>query len=352
MGTIARISAAVPSIALLVIWWNADAAGRGGGPAVSGLGAYYARYFIDSIPERHTFLFLDNYLVRGGGAGIMAGVFFSFCIIGPLSYMLTRRIISRYTQARPWNPALLVIRETADGADYRPALVLFATSLACYLFLPRDLPGQTILYQRFSVILLISIIILGACMAGGAPRQPLWNEPCSYARCNATRLRRTTLHRIAKIGLIIVCIVHAVFWAENLISFNRENRAFNQELFRTTRDGGTLAGLVFDYRYRGNPAYIHFPNYYIVWRRGIACTKLVDYRFGTVRRRAGIDALPYYQEWGGHYDNYDGLYMKLDYLLVRGTPTERTRRLIEGFRPAAGAGGWTLYENTGAGVGF
>lgn len=131
MGTIARISAAVPSIALLVIWWNADAAGRGGGPAVSGLGAYYARYFIDSIPERHTFLFLDNYLVRGGGAGIMAGVFFSFCIIGPLSYMLTRRIISRYTQARPWNPALLVIRETADGADYRPALVLFATSLAC-----------------------------------------------------------------------------------------------------------------------------------------------------------------------------------------------------------------------------
>lgn len=336
LGAIVRIAAAIPAIMVLNVWWDGDAAARGGGTIVSYLGAYYTRYFTGSIPERYKFLFLDNYLVQEGRTGIAAGFFFSLCMIGPFLYPFIRRIISRYSRGSPRTPAPRVVRETTDGPDLRPALALFSTSLACYLFLPRDIPGQTILYQRFSVILLLSTIILGACLARSAP----------------TRRARIAFHRITKIALIVICLVHFVLWAENFISFNRENRAFDQELFREARDGGTLAGLIFDYGYRGSPAYIHFPNYYIVWRQGIACTKLVDYRFGTVRRRAGIDVLPHYQEWGGRYDNYDGLYMNLDYLLVRGTPTERTRRILEDFRPAAEAGKWMLYENTGAGVGF
>jgi hypothetical protein len=320
-GKVFRIAAAIPSLVLLNVWWNSDVAGHGGSPMVSDLGAYYTRYFIGSIPERYTFLFLDNYLVREGGAGIAVGLFFSFCIIVPFLYLSIRRVI---------------IREIKDGVDVRPALALFATSLVCYLILPSDIPGQTVLYQRFSVLLLLSIITVGACLARSTPN----------------RLAQITLNRITKIGLIIVCIAHFVLWADNFIFFNRENRAFNRELLREVRDSGTLAGLVFDYRYRGNPAYIHFPNYYIVWRRGIACTKIVDYRFGTVRRRVGIDALPHYLEWVVRYDDYDGTYMKLDYLLVRGTPTEKARRLLEGFRPAAEAGKWTLYENSGVGSGL
>jgi hypothetical protein len=253
-------------------------------------------------------LFLDNYTVLGGRTGIAVGLLFSLVIIVPTLYLLVRRRSGR---------------EQPHGLGSTIVVTFFITSLLCYLVLPRDLPGQTILYQRFSALVLLSVIVLGA------------------------RMGRNARNRFAVPLVILLCIGHFALWAEHFISFNRENSGFTGDFLRGVRSGGTLAGIVFDYRYRGNPAYIHFPNYYIVWRRGIACTKLVDYRFGIVRRRADGESLPRYDEWAGRFDSYDGRYRNLGYLLVRGAPTERALRRLERFRSIYASGKWTLYENAG-----
>lgn len=106
---------------------------------------------------------------------------------------------------------------------------------------------------------------------------------------------------------------------------------------------GPLFGLVYDDDYRGRPMLVHLPNYHIVWRRGVAGTCLIDYRFGTVRRRADLAALPAYNEflrWHPYRDEYRAM----PYLLVRGPVPPEAAPLLSGFRRVRSKGTWSLWE--------
>ena len=135
-------------------------------------------------------------------------------------------------------------------------------------------------------------------------------------------------------------------WSEYIISFNRENRNFNPEFFAGVDPEQTLAGLIYDNRYRGRKVYIHFPNYYIVWKRGIATSKIIDYRFGVVRRTSN-DKLPYYHELIGDDYGYQPQYQNLDYLLVRGAAPQEPDSNLSSFELEKRLGPWSLYKNTG-----
>ncbi len=103
--------------------------------------------------------------------------------------------------------------------------------------------------------------------------------------------------------------------------------------------------MIYDYRWRGRPAYIHYPGYYITWKKGIAATSVVGYRFGAVRRKAPLAVLPHYLEWIGRAGRYDGRYSNLDYLLVRGNAPAGRKSETEGFIPVRSAGKWLILKN-------
>ena len=144
--------------------------------------------------------------------------------------------------------------------------------------------------------------------------------------------------------MIAVCIFHFLLCADFVRGFNKENDGFTEDIFPRKNDA-TLAGLMMSYRYRDMSSYLHFPNYYIIWNRGIAVTKIVDYRFGAVRRKASPASLPPYNEWIGRFGRYDGRYGYVDYLLFRGNPGTDIMKHLTAFRPVRSVHPWTLSEN-------
>jgi len=300
-----RCAAIAPAAVLLIFWWNAEGAAYRGQGIADYLEEYYDQAYLAAFADRLTIFYQDNSSLFLGTRGVAAGLFFTLCIIVPV---LAAAILRRKDRHR----------KRIKGI--RPAMILFAVSLACIIVLPRDLPHQAILYQRFSPILLLSSILLGGC------------------------LLREKIRRPVIIGICIVCAIHLALWTDYLHDFNERNRTFTPEFFPPAGGGRTLAGLISKFTYRGVPVYIHFPAYYIIWRQGIATTSLVDYRFGSVRRAVGFDVLPKYLEWAGRMKIYDGRYRAMDYILIRGEfPTQKVEHFAD-FTLMRSADRWFLFE--------
>ena len=99
--------------------------------------------------------------------------------------------------------------------------------------------------------------------------------------------------------------------------------------------------MLYDERFRGHPAYKHFPDYYITWRHGIAATELTQFRFGTVRANP-LGIVPPRFVASPTPLSFDET--KVDYLLVRGaSPTEV--QSVHRLRLLRSADSWYVYEN-------
>ena len=295
----------VPALAMLAVWWLYGRSFWFGPSASEHLAVYYSGEFFAAFPDRGKILFIDNYNVLSGTTAVVVGTAFSLIIIAAAAIPLIRK--QKDAALRP------------EGTRY--ALLLLAASLACYLFLPKDLPGQAILAQRFSVFVMLSLIIVAGV---------LWKG------------RRSGLVRAVA---TVVCLAHLVLWWSNFHSFNHENESFTPDFFPDHWKGKILSGLIYNYTWRGRPAYIHYPGYYITWKKGIATTSIIGYRFGAVRRKAKLPVLPAYLEWIGKFQRYDGRYESLDYLLVRGAVPPGRENETDGFEPLRDAGKWRLLKN-------
>lgn len=302
---LSRLAPAVPLVLLLVAWWRSGAGGEG---LAGFLGQYYAGAYFPGLASRIHLLFLDNYHLFEGRPGALVATALTAAIIVPGMIGLIR----------------------AHGKSDRDKLfqsvpfLLFACSLACFVLLPNEIPRQSILYQRFSALLLLSFVLLAASVTpagGNKPRNVLF---------------------------VTAAVVHLVLWAGYFDGFERENRGFDAGFFPAGSSRMSLAGLVFENSYRGKPVYIHFPSYFMVWQKGIATTRIVDYRFGPVRRRPHGPPLPQYQEWIAKTDGSGGLYADMDLVLVRGAPPERAGHHFWGRLPIREVPPWLLYGPRGS----
>jgi hypothetical protein len=287
------IAAALPLAVLVFSWWRGEARGYAGPGLVPFLREYYSAVFVPTFFKRKSVLIFDNYHLFEGVRGYAIAALFSLGILVPAAAALFAR---------------------KRGAPGLSALLLAA--LLCCLLLPNELPQQAVLYERFSVLLLIALILFAASRA-----------PARLPRGAAG----------AFVGL---ALLHYLLWTGYFFDFNRENAGFDRAFLRPDGSGKTLAGLVVDYTYRGRPTYIHFPSYYIVWEKCAATASLADFRFGAVRRNASTLMLPRYLEWVGKRGNYDGRYRDMDYLLMRGGSVP------EGFAIERTAGAWSLCART------
>ena len=219
---------------------------------------------------------------------------------------------------RSWKKKLPSLSST-PGLVYAGILLIIV--FACYLFAPDKLPGQTPIFQRFCTIVILSFIIFSSVL-----------------------LKDVRSSWLKYLALVAVCLYSAL-WAEYIYSFNRQNKDFTAELFADMEPARKLAGLIYDSEYRGRKVYIHFPNYYIVWKQGIAASKMIDYRFGVVRRAASAADLPFYEELIGDHYGHQPQYSKIDYLLVRGSAPVAKDINLENFSLWRSSGSWKIFIN-------
>lgn len=319
-------AAAVPLALLIVVWWTSRTSSYRGVGIPRYLADYYTSEYAATILDRKSVIFLDNAHLFEGGKGIAAGTLFSLCIIIPAVILAFRsKSTGNETPGQTTRNSTALKTKTTGiteaARSKRYAIAFLVSSCVCFFVLPRGIPQQSILYQRFSVFLLLSVVILAGLFAA------------------------TRVSRLGASSVCAVCIAHLVFSAGYFIEFNRENESLTGTFFPDGSTGRTLSGLIYDFRYRGSPVYIHFPSYYITWSRGVACTKIVDYRFSVVRRNVSLRKLPRYLEWAGSFGNYDGRYRNIDYLLIRGEQEGGAPNHTKGFSEVKNAGEWALYEN-------
>ncbi len=303
-------SLALPTLGLFAWWWIANAA-PGETGTLEFLAGYYRREYLPTLGSRlGDWLVADNYFLYKGLRGRLAALLFSMAILlPPLRRLLRggRGVLERFK-----DPRLI------------PLTAFFLCSLGCYLFLPDRIPAQRILYQRFSVFCLLSTIPVAAV------------------------IHRDGVGKILAVTICAAAFCHFALWAHYFRDFDKENRQFTEAVMP---EENRMGALIFDLFFRGKPLYIHFPNYYIVWKKGIAVTTLADFRFGTVKRAVDFRKLPPYTNvhWTGSLEKgylYDGRFDELEYILVKGEIPPRHDWGLRHFKKDRSVPGWTLLKNT------
>ncbi len=298
----------LPTIAFIVTWWFFFSTEIDQNmPAL--LTDYYATQYLPLLASRPLQLVtLDLGLLFEGSYGTVTAVTFFVCLLVIPAWVVMCRRNS--------------IRSVFSNSTSQLALVFVMVFLGGFFILPQQIPGQNLIYQRLSVLFLIGLIILGGLL-------------CRQVRARAVKL---------VICLISLC--YCLFWLDYYATFDHENRAFTRSVLPESGTSDRLAGLIYDYTYRGHPVYIHFPNYHVVWNHGIVTSTMIDYRFGTVRRQATLPALPPYNAWIAKSRGYDGRYNHLEYILVRGWLPAQAAQSLWHFSATSHSGSWTLYRRT------
>jgi hypothetical protein len=290
----------VPLLILVVVW-------RASLPEDSeplGLGAYYRSEYLPTLYRRAAFLLWDNFALNANVKGwIVAACFFIFIVQFPLVSWARRR-----SSGKPWKLNL----STED--------LLLVAALLFYVVLPRRISGTAHLYERFSVLVLLALILLGS---------------------RVVSQRRQSLKRIS---MVLVVLVHFGLWTDYFVAFRADASSFGRDVLPAGEGDGRLAALIFEPDFRGRPVYNHFQDYYTVWKRGIAVSKVGDYCYYPIRRDVSAEVLPAYNEWIGKWGSYDGRYRNMDFLLVKGRPAERMVDQLGGFAVDKAEGDWKLYK--------
>ncbi|MEO5602552.1 MAG: hypothetical protein ABIR06_16640 [Cyclobacteriaceae bacterium] len=293
----------LPLLAMIFTWWfTRDQENEGS--TLEYLKDYYGSGYWQGLSTRLRIIVFDNFQLQEGMPGVVIASIFFFCVLLPVVWL------------RPWKrrPGTTISVETVYAG------IFFVITFGCYLLVPDKLPGQTPIFQRFCTIVMLSFIMLAS----------IW-----LSKANVPWL---------KYFVILVSVTYTLFWFEYIYAFNQANKNFNKAIFSGTSNQGKLAGLIYENAYRGRKVYIHYPNYFIIWNQGIAASKIIDYRFGVVRRVAAESELPFYQELIGENYSYQPQYARVNYLLVRGSAPVKPDRNLTDFSLLRHSPPWSLYQ--------
>lgn len=295
----------LPLLAMIIAWWFTRETSTTEDSTLSYLVDYYTSEYFTTLGWRMRIAVLDNFQLQQGWPGLIIAFLFFLCVLIPI------------IAAKPWNQQH---GNMFHSGEFVYAGIFVLIVWGCYVFAPDKLPGQTPIFQRFCTLAIISLIILGAVYLKDA---------------HFPWLRHL---------VIAAALLYTALWGEYIYSFQRENKHFTPELFTGMNPQQKLVGLIYATDYRGRNLYIHFPNYYIVWRKGIAASKIIDYRFGVVRRVASETELPFYHEHiADNYARKPG-YERVDFLLVKGTAPVPNDVNLTNFSIWRQAGSWKLYK--------
>jgi hypothetical protein len=276
-----------------------------------GLSEYYLGEYFISFPNRFlAFLTNDNSYLAPGLSGTILGLLFSIPVLGNLVTIL----INRKKMGGSVEPSV----------SQHIAAIFLLTSLFFFFFLPLRLPGQDVVYPRFSVF-----VYLGA----------LWM--LSYL---ITHHLRPLFYGI----FLPLLILHAGLWFNFFSSFNHAAQPFQELMYHAaSAQQRTLGAVIENYRFRGEPAFLHYQNYQIIWNHGAVPTNMTNYRYRLVDSQQK-PALPRYEGWITGNDDIDILldrYRNLDMLLCQGEYACEASLKTGRYKTVGQQDGWMLLEN-------
>jgi hypothetical protein len=298
----------IPGVVLFLIWYISDSREYSGPSIVQSLLHYYRHSFLSSFWQRGAFMIHDNFRLSGTLVGYVIAAAFSLVALFYAVLPTLKRQVHK---------------EAIPSVGFYCICIFLACSIACTLFMPEVLPGYSFLYQRFSVLVFLGVIVVGSIVA---PKD---------------------LSVFLKTGLCAIVVLHALVWFQCFRAFDIENEGFDKTFFSACTTGDVVGGLIYDYRFRNVSVYDNCPDYYAAWTNGVSTTRLADDRSFVIRRRVGTDVLPEYIYWLGKGGSrqYDGRYANLDYLLVRGDIPAQAQEMLQHFTVVNQRGAWLLYAN-------
>jgi len=309
LGTFVKKSAVtVPALLLIFYWWTGDSRKFGEESLFNSLIAYYRDEYFSTFLMRGELLFYDNYTLYGGIPGYVIGSFFSLVLIALTLFFWWSR-----------NKGPLLSDKQKKHIVYAGIFVVCAS--LCFLFMPFKLPGYSFLFERFSALFFVALIVAGSLLG------------------------HMKIQRRMKVAVCLLCLMHFILWADYYRDFEHENRSFTEDFFPAGAQGKKMGGLIYDCEFRKRHIYENFTDYYIAWKQGIATTRVIDDRSFPVIRKAEKDLLPKYLGWiSKHHNEYTGNYASMDYILVRGNLPDRVKQYFVNFRLMKSNGKWLLYE--------
>ncbi len=298
---IISLSILLPLFVMMLIVYLGDAKGN-----YESLFPFLVRYakeeFISGIPVKlQMFLVADNfYFTKNLVLGSIYAVIFSLTIIIPSVLFFLKR--------KSYHKVITIPI---------PVVILLISAFAFYFILPADIPGQNVVNQRFTVFIFLGLLTVASLLKLNLKQEKIF----------------------------IAVTVLIVFFQFTVVSkyyydFEMESKVFNEKIFPDSPDK-VIYGYFLNYKFYTRPVYLHFHNYYTVWKKGIT-GGIVDYRYGIIRRKAGYKELPIYHEWiADKKDLNETEYRNIDFILSKAD----TVPTFKGFKLQSKTGSWYMLEN-------
>lgn len=262
---------------------------------------YYTSSYFNTFIDRFNVLFVvDNYFILRGASGVI----FSLLATVPLSVIF----IFKTTK--------LKFSEILKNQNLKFLTVLLIITSLCFFLLPDVIPGQNIIFERYSVPIFLLIIIVS-----------------SIIQINSK------FENSLKFIIPVIIVIQTVFIFDYMFDFKKLTADFNTGIF-PDNNKARLAGIMLDNDFRGSKVYAHFPMYFTVWKQGIT-TGLIDYRFGLIKRNVSREILPQYIEWTEKQMDYDEYYKPVNYLLIKSDSLPTFKNFV--FKKESGS--WMLFKS-------
>lgn len=300
----------IPFIVLMLLWWQNDTLAYEGPGLIQFIIGYYKNEYVDSLLLRGGLFIFDNYALYDGLWGYVTAACFSAIVVLSVAvgfFSHKQKNISMLRRGHVTIPVIFLV-----------------CSLASFLFIPLDLPGYSFLIQRFPVFVFLALILWGSLYVGQFP---------SNAFCCL---------------VVIAALIHCACWCDYITAFNRENKGFSKDFFSSTDSAKAMTALINDNTFRGRPVYKQFVDYFIVWNRGIATTRLLDERSFALRRKVDQGSLPSFIDWKSFND--DSSLEAIDYILMRGDLPEKFNHILSQFFIERTSGRWIMYKKAGCDI--
>lgn len=260
----------LPGLILLLYWIISSKSFSSDESTISFLFSYYSTEYFPELPRRIYRLFwLDNFRLFENPYGRIVGIIF----ILPVIYLFVKRIFQLIKGG--W----ITLKDFLINDNYKNILIIFLLSSAInYILLPDRLPGQSFLYQRFSVFFIIGIIFF-----------------ISFSLKN--------ISKILSMLLIILSLTHSFLWLNYFMEFGEAVKPFESVLKDNKFLNEKLLGYIVEANsFRGFGVFSNFLNYHIIWNKGVTPTEITNYRFRIVKLKI---KLPHKTVVENHFNRQD-----------------------------------------------
>ena len=254
----------LPALILLIIWIKNSHSFSSDESTLSFLLNYFRSEYLSSIPKRLYRLFwLENFRLFDYPFGRIAAMAF----IAPIILLFIKFLFERLS-SKNFNQLINKINFFIKPAELpqKVIMIFFIASAFNYLILPNRLPGQSFLFERFSVFFLLGIIFILS-----------FNYKIKSVLMN--------------LFIVALTFLHLVLWTNYLLEFKSDVQSFEKILKGKKELFQKKLGYIVDYNnFRGFGVYNNFLNYHIIWNYGITPTEITNYRFRIVELKK---ELPY-----------------------------------------------------------